>query len=310
MRFIVLISLLTSLISFALSSELLNQDEGKKMARAQELLSQARAAIGSDKVKSISIGGTKRQMLGENETSGDIELTALLPDKFFKSSVTNPFANIEITSLEVMNGDTVWTDTQNNAPSGGNVIFRTANGPNGSPEQQKERQNFIRQEWTRLLLGVLGQAPVNVQLECSYVGEAEAPDGVADVIDVKSKAIGLTAQLFLDQKTHRPLMLSYQGRRPPQMRIIRQVSHDAGEKKKTPEEMEKAAKEAQAKALSDASAETLVETQLRFEDHRNEGGITLPHRISRTVDGKFTEEWQLTKFKINPSLKADKFEKK
>ncbi len=311
MRFIVLISLLTSLISFSFPSVLLNQDEVKKAARAQELLSQARAALGSDKVKTLAIVGTHRQLLGENETGGDLELAMLLPDKFFKSSVVSPLANIEITRLEVLNGDNVWTDVQNNAPAGGNLVFRTASGPGASPDQQKAQQNFIRQEWTRLLLGFLAQAPTAVQLDCSYAGEAEAPDGVADVIDVKGTAIGLVAQLFLDQKTHLPLMLSYQGRKAPAMRMMtRQLSHGEGDKKKTPEEMEKEAKEMQARAQAAAAAEPLVETQLRFEDYRAEGGITLPHRISRTVDGKMTEEWQLTKFKINPTIKADKFEKK
>ena len=243
--------------------------------------------------------------------SGDLELELLLPDKFLKSSVISPIANIEITRLEVLNGETVWTDTQNNAPAGGNFVFRTAGGPTASPEQQKAQQNFIRQEWTRLLLGILGQAPTSVPLECSYAGEAEAPDGVADVIEVKSKAIGLSAQLFLDQKTHRPLMLSYQGRKAPAMRMMtRQISHGEGDKKKTPEEMEKEAKEMQAKAQAQAAAEPLVETQLRFEEYQAEGGVTLPHRISRTVDGQMMEEWQLTKFKINPTIKADKFEKK
>ncbi len=314
MRFVLLITLLTSLLTFDPLPKLAVQDEAKKAARAQELLTQARAAIGSDKVKSLSIAGTQRQKVGENETGGDLELELLLPDKFLKSSVISPIANIEITRREVLNGETVWTDTQNNAPAGGNFVFRTAGGPTASPEQQKAQQNFIRQEWTRLLLGILGQAPTSVQIEYSYVGEAEAPDGVADVIDVKSKAIGLTAQLFLDQKTHRPLMLSYQGRKAPAMRMMtRQISHGehgTGDKKKTPEEMEKEMKEMQAKAQAEAAAEPLVETQLRFEDYRAEGGVTLPHRISRTVDGQMTEEWQLTKFKINPTIKADKFEKK
>jgi hypothetical protein len=309
MRFVLLISLLTSWLTFDPLPKLAWQDDAQKAARAQELLKQARAAIGSDKVKSLSMAGTHRQKVGENETSGDLELELLLPDKFSKSSVISPIANIEITRLEVLNGETVWTDVQNNAPTGGGFVFRTAGGPTASPEQQKAQQNFIRQEWTRLLLGILGQVPTSVSLECRYAGEAEAPDGVADVIDVKSKAIGLTAQLFLDQKTHRPLMISYQGRKAPPMRMVtRQFSHGEGDK--TPEEREKEMKEMQAKAQAAAAAEPLVEIQLRFEEYSAEGGVTLPHRISRTVDGQVTEEWQLTKFKINPTIKADKFEKK
>ncbi len=311
MRFVLLLTLLTSMITFDPLPKLPMQDDAKKAERAQELLKQTRAALGSDKIKSLSIVGTQRQKMGENETSGDLELDLLLPDKFLKSTVINPIANIEITRLEALNGETAWTDMKNNAPTSGGFVFRTAGGPTASPEQQKAQQSFIRQEWARLLLGILGQPLTSVQLDCSYAGEAEAPDGLADMIEVKSKAIGFSAQLFLDQKTHRPLMLTYQGRKTPQMRMTtRQISHDEAEKKKTPEEMEKEIKEMQAKAQAAAAAEPLVEIQLRFEDYQSEGGVTLPHRITRTVDGQMTEEWQLTKFKINPTIKADKFEKK
>lgn len=314
MRFIVLISFLTSLLSFALPSEFVNQDDAQKAARAQELLSKARAALGTEKVKSLWIAGTYRQMMGDRDMGGDIELEMMLPDKFLKTSVMSPLAGIEITRLEALNGENAWMDTQNNAPAGGNIVFRAGPGPGaggGNPaDMQKAQQAFIRQEWTRLLLGVLGQAPVSVPLECSYAGEAEAPDGVADVIDVKSKGIGLTAQLFLDQKTHRPLMLSYQGRKPRVMTMTRQMPHGEDAKRKPPEELEKEMKDAQAKAQAQAAAEPMVEIQLRFEDFRSEGGVTLPHRISRTMDGQVNEEWQLTKFKINPSIKPDKFEKK
>ena len=312
MKIAVLISLLTSLISFSLPSDLFSQDEAAKVARAQELLAQTRKAIGAEKVKSLALAGSYRQMMGEREMSGDIELEMLLPDKFLKSSVMSPIPNIEITRLEAMNGENVWTDMQNNAPAGGNFIFRAGPGPGGatsSPEQQRIQQNFSRQEWTRLMLGLLGQAPASIQIECSYAGEAEAPDGVADLLEIKSKAIGLTAQLFLDQKTHRPLMISYQGRKPRIAMVTRQISHE-DVKKKSPEDLEKEMKDARDKSQAQAAQEPLVEIQLRFEEYQSEGGVTLPHRITRTIDGQVNEEWQLTKFKINPAIKPDKFEKK
>ncbi|MBS1812058.1 MAG: hypothetical protein JST84_28100 [Acidobacteria bacterium] len=307
---VVLISVLTSFISFSLPTELVDQDDAAKTVRAQELLTQARSAIGSDKVKSLSMAGTYRQIMGDREMGGDIELEMMLPDKFLKSSVMSPIAGVEITRIEAVNGENAWMDTQNSAPAGGNVVFRMGvNGPNASADQQKAQQTFIRQDWTRLLLGVLAIAPSSVSLECSYAGEAEAPDGLADVLDVKSKSIGLTAQLFLDQKTHRPLMLSYQGRKPRVAMITRQISHE-DVKKKSPEELEKEMKDAREKSQAQAASEPMVEIQLRFEDYRSEGGVTLPHRVSRTIDGQISEEWQLTKFKINPALKAEKFEKK
>lgn len=306
-KMMLLISLLLAFTTLGLA-----QDDAQKATKAQELMKQARAAIGSDKLKALAITGTNRQKMGEMEMGGDLELEMLLPDKFYKAAGMSPMPNMEISRLEVLNGENAWTDMQNNGPSAGghNMVFRVGSGANGnSMDAQKAQQLFIRQEWTRVLLGMLGQGPASVPLEYSYVGEAEAPDGVADVIEVKGKSINLTAQLFLDQKTHRPLMLSYQGRKPMVRTITRQMA-PADAKKKSPEELEKEMKDAQAKAQAQAAAEPLVEIQIRYEDFRAEGGVTLPHRISRTVDGQMTEEWTLTKFKINPAIKADKFEKK
>jgi hypothetical protein len=35
----------------------------------------------------------------------------------------------------------------------------------------------------------------------------------------------------------------------------------------------------------------------------------MPHRITRAINGQFSEEWELKKFKLNPPLKADQFKK-
>ncbi len=308
MKIFLLFSLLTSLISFGLPPSVLQQDD--KAAKAQELLNQARAALGSDKVKSLSIAGTYRQKMGEMEMGGDLQLEMLLPDKFLKSSVMSPMGGIEITRLEAINGENVWLDTQNNAPASGHMVFRMGVNSNGNAvDQQKAQQIFVRQEWTRLLLGLLVRAPSAVPLECTYAGEAEAEEGIADVLDVKSSGIGLNAQLFLDQKTHRPLMVTYQGRKPVARMMTRAFSQEDA-KKKTPEELEKEMKEAREKAQAQAQQEPLVPIQLFFAEYQDEGGVTLPHRITRTIDGQITEEWTFTKFKINPAIKADKFEKK
>lgn len=312
MKMLLLISLFSSLISFSLWPAGALEDEAQKAAKAQELMKQARAALGSDKVKSLSIAGTSRQKMGEMESGGDLEIEVLMPDKLYKASVMSLMAGLEMTRLEVVSGENAWTSMQNNSAGvgHGNVVFRAAGNVNGNNlDAQKAQALFVRQEWTRVLLGLLGQAPSSVPLEYKYAGEAEAPDGVADVIEVKNKEIGFSAQLFLDQKTHRPLMLSYQGKKPAVRMVTRMVGPEEG-KKKTPEELEKEMKDAREKAQAQAAAEPMVEIQLRYEDYRAEGGVTLPHHITRTIDGQMTEEWTLTKFKINPTIKPDKFEKK
>ena len=72
------------------------------------------------------------------------------------------------------------------------------------------------------------------------------------------------------------------------------------------EEIDKMIKEQQDKAGPPQE----VEHQIRFADFRKVGGLTLPHRITQTSDSNdMTEEWEITKYEINPQLKPDTFKK-
>jgi hypothetical protein len=136
--------------------------------------------------------------------------------------------------------------------------------------------------------------------ELKWVGEAEAPDGKADVIDVVS-AGNFAARLFLDQKTHRPLMLTYKGR--PQ-RIVTRSMQAA-----TPpshEEIEKRAREEAARTSSIPE----VEFQVSLDDYRSVDGILFPHSVSQQIDGKPNEEIEVKKVMVNSTIKADRFDKK
>ena len=50
--------------------------------------------------------------------------------------------------------------------------------------------------------------------------------------------------------------------------------------------------------------------QMSFEEYHSVDGVKLPTRISLSADGKPVEEWTFEKIKLNPSVKADFFEKK
>jgi hypothetical protein len=49
---------------------------------------------------------------------------------------------------------------------------------------------------------------------------------------------------------------------------------------------------------------------MTFDEFDTFDGVKLPRRINLSVDGKPAEEWTLEKIKVNPSLKADLFQKK
>ncbi|HWQ32739.1 MAG TPA: hypothetical protein VNQ79_07785 [Blastocatellia bacterium] len=299
---VVILSLLLVVCSVVARAQ---SEKNKTDARAQALIAQARAAIGTDKLKSLAATGSYRRVLGEREMSGDIELEMMLPDKYLKTETLSPMPGIEITRTEAINGEAAWMDTQNSGGGGGMVVFRQGpvGGGNLNPQEaQKVQQQAVRAEISRLLLGLLLTTPSSFPVEFSYAGEAEAPDGRADVLNVKGPN-GFVAQLFLDQKSHLPLMLTYKARKP---RIVMNTVTA-----RSREEIEKLQKEGAAGAQAQVPQdEPPVEFQVHFADYRNLSGVTLPHRISKSIEGQVTEEMELSKFKINPSIKADKFEKK
>lgn len=287
-------------IAAALALSIINNPVEADRDRAQELIRQARVSIGGEKLeslKSLSATGNYRRVMGEREMSGELELDMLLPDKFLKTETLTPVPGVEVTRYDAVNGDQAWIDSKQGGGGGGMVMIRPAGG--GSSEGQATQQQAIRAEFARLLLGWMIATPSTFPVEFSYAGEAEAPDGRAYALDVKGPN-NFAARLFLDQKTYRPLMLSYKGRAP------RMAFNQVGGHATSREEIEKRVKEAEA-AMAAAPE---VEMQITFSDRRETGGIHFPHRLARSIDGTVTEEWEMKKFKLNPTIKADKFEKK
>ena len=53
-----------------------------------------------------------------------------------------------------------------------------------------------------------------------------------------------------------------------------------------------------------------VDFRWAFSDYKSVGGLNLPHRLTKSEAGTPNEEWEISKYKVNPKLTADKFEKK
>ena len=51
----------------------------------------------------------------------------------------------------------------------------------------------------------------------------------------------------------------------------------------------------------------MIEYRLFFTDFREVNGLSLPHHIARGTAEKTTEEWDIKSYKVNPTLKADRF---
>ena len=180
------------------------------------------------------------------------------------------------------------------------IIRRGPGGPSADPKRaQAAMQQGIRSDFARLSIGWLLTTPSSFPVEFSYAGEAEAPEGKADVLDVKGPG-GFAARLFLDQKTHRPLMLTFNGIKP------RIVTERTPAVHKSPEEMEKRAKEME----PEMSKQPVVEFRIHFSDYREVNGVSIPHKITKSIEDEVNEEMEIKNVKINPLLKPEKFVKK
>ncbi|MDX2033409.1 MAG: hypothetical protein SF339_22225 [Blastocatellia bacterium] len=275
--------------------------------KAQQVLAKARAALGGEKLKSLQSlsveGSYRRQMSPSMEMSGDLTYEWLFPDKAMRVDTMRPFGDIEISNLEAVNGESVWTDQQQSGGGGGGMVMirRGSPGAGGDPKKAQEMANSaIRNELARMSLGLLLTTTANFPVEYAFAGEAEAPEGKADVLEVKGPN-GFAVRLFIDQKSNRPLMLTYQGKKP---RVMMHTSTASGPPSE--EELQKRVRESEAEAAKAPD----VEYQVRFSEYRDVNGISLPHKISKGIDSETSEEIEFKKFKINPAIKPEKFVKK
>lgn len=269
-------------------------------AKAQEILKQAREAIGDEAklkaLRTLSATGSFRRTDGGIELNGEIELDLILPDKVRAAAITT-MGTVRATLITAINGEKVWQEFVSNmgVMGGGN-----------SPQGQERLQNLVRADLTRWILCLLVTGPSSMPLEYNYAGEAQAPSGKADVIDVTG-ANRFSTRLFFDQKTQRLLMLSYRGRQPMLRRGVPGGRQGQPNPPVTPpEEQEKRSKETN----EATDRPTLVEMRWMLADYKEVGGINLPHRVTKSEAGTPNEEWVIDKYKINPQIKPEKFEKK
>jgi len=294
-------------------------------AKAADLLAQARKALGGDRlraVKSLQASGTFRRVAGNNTLDGDLDIEIQLPDKYRRNeSVDGPLGQT-IDRTEALNGTDIWNDTNRSggpggggfaggglgrgdrggfggfgggARRGGDAAARgggDAQGANGAaaggrrqfdPERLRQLQLRMRQaDFSRLLIALL----LSTDAPATWVGTAQSREGNADVVEIQP-ADGDATRLFLDQATHMPLMLTWQG-----------PAFAAGR-----------AGRGGARAQGDAQAQPPAAPTLAMHlgDYTTVDGIKLPSTITRSVNDQTIEDVSIKRYKVNPSFKADTF---
>lgn len=277
-------------------------------ARAQQILKQARQAIGGEeqlqKIQGLQIKGQYRRTFGDRQMGGDREINILLPNKYLVEDAMNSGGlSTAMINTRGLNGDKAWSGNS----GGGGMVFRIM-GPGGqqaSPEQMEEMQRRIYSaEFSRYLLAMILMPPPALAVEYKYAGESEVEDAQADVIDV-SGPDNFAVRVFFDKQSHIPLLLSYRGPKPRIMTMTRQAGGSS-----RAEDIKKAREEAEKKMAGETPpAPEEVDFFIRLTDHKKVGGLMLPHKLTFMTENEVSEEFEISKYQVNPQFKADLFEK-
>lgn len=279
-------------------------------ARAEEVLKQAREAIGGErlqKIEGLSINGQYRRVFGDRQMGGDREISISLPNKYLVEDAMNTGGmSVSMLNTRGLNGEKAWSGSS----GGGGMIIRMGGGPGGAqltPEQLEAAQRRMFQaEFSRYLLAMILTPPPSLAVEFKYAGESDVEDVPADVVDVTGPD-RFSVRLFFDKKTHLPLLLSYRGPKP---RVFTMSSQGNGNARPSPEDLKKAREDAEKKLSAEAPAvPEEVDFFIRLTDHKKVDGVMLPHKFTFLTESEVSEEFEISKYQVNPQFKADKFEK-
>jgi hypothetical protein len=267
-------------------------------AKVAGLLKQTRAALGGEKaidgVQSLSATGTVTRAAGGMQLAGDITLQFQLPDRMLRTDSLSPDGGLTLVTDQGVSGDILLRASRTfNAPPG--AVIRTPPPPAKGSDAEAQAVRAARADLARLTVALLLRAPQSQPMDFTYGGTAEAPDGKADVIDVKGRdGNAFAAKLFLDSVTHRPLMLSYRGVAPRMVVQTRRIERGAPPPRDARDEP--------------PPAGDVVDIEMFLDDYRNTDGVMLPHHITRSVAGEVTEEWTFKSYTVNPSFKPGTFD--
>lgn len=302
------------------------------------VLSQIRTALGGDAkiaaVKTIAVEGQTMRPAPDGSTAAQpFEMVFDLPAngiRFVKQDVVMSMGNGATISRRSGFAGNVAIDQTDLPPGMGDGVRVMRSGPGGpidpataTPDQLAKRQaeqlQTNRREFARFALGMIGTTTAVYPVEFTYAGQADSGDGKADVLEIKA-ADGFTAKLYVDGKTHLPLMLAWMDKEPLRMMMngggtttfvsgggagaVRTMSTGGGQSvdpAKAQEEMAARMKEAE------ASRKT-VEYRLFYADYKaQDGGVKMPTRLQRMVDGLPADELVLEKIKVNGKIDESKF---
>lgn len=179
---------------------------------AAAIVAQSHGALGGAAklaaVKTFTATGRTRQLRGNNLVPIEFEITCELPSRFVRHDEI-PAQDTDPTTIG-FDGDQLIIFPPMPVPPAraGGDAQPGRGGPGANPAQQRLLQ--VKQDFARLMLGAFVASFPSYPLTLKYVGQAEAPEGTGDVLDVAGPA-NFSARLVVQRSTHLPVMLIWQG---------------------------------------------------------------------------------------------------
>jgi hypothetical protein len=297
---------------------------------AAVVLSAARDALGGEKrissVKTVVASGHTRQLQGDNLIPIEFEISIELPDKYVRTD--------EIPARESgpnsrgFNGDGLIQS--GDAPGPGGRRGGPPPSPAGAAMRAEEPARGpavppnptipVKQDFVRLTLGMFATSFSSYPLSFGHAGQAEAPEGKADVLEVKGNS-NFSARFFIDSKTHLPLMLSWTtppnvvpvvaGQKPPANLPPGSVTFETPmppPDSATAEQKKQFEADALAARIAAMKSARPTEHRIYYADYRDVDGLKLPFRIRRAVGATTIEETVFDRYRINSKVDPRRFE--
>ncbi len=281
--------------------------------RAQELLLQARAAIGdATALQSLMAKGTVRRKVKYVEVSSptDVEekektLTSKLrvefqfPDKFRVREKGSHLNGLSYELVAIVNQGEAWLHPLPIVPS--------------TPENRRvvsveeAEQSLIRQAQTaranvsRFTLGWLLNSFSPQPLVFAYAGRIPAEGGPNEVLTVRNME-GYKLLLLLDPQTHLPTMLNETTVMPQRITVM--PTGFGFDRRFNRAIFARAREERQART----KPAQVISVQVKLSERRNVGGLNLPHRLTTYYNGQEVEEIEFHEFILNRPIDPKKFE--
>jgi len=269
---------------------------------ATAILAAARQALGGEKklgaVKTVVATGQTRQVRGDNLVPIEFEISIEFPDKYIRRDEI-PAQETGVTAAG-FNGDALVQDPP--PPPMPAMPAPPAGAPTAPrPNPSAARVTTLKQDFTRLALGMFATSFPTYPLTFTYVAEAEAPEGKADVLEGKGPN-NFTVRLFVSRETHLPLMVTWTPPAPPQRmggRGAPGVSGAPGAPGVAP---------ALPGGAPQGAKTGPPESRLYFAEYREVDGLQLPFRLRRAVGADTIEETTFDRYKLNSKIDPKRFE--